>query len=101
MRSRGAYVLHLGHPDDATALASNGSITFASSDSRAVLVLSDRFERPTGKRPALWLDLFRSKDRAVNESYVRALADVDFDFDSVERAPHLAYEPKTYTPRPI
>jgi hypothetical protein len=100
LRGLGAFVCNVAdEPRSSTIFRSNGTITLCT-DSRAILVLSDGYDRPAG-RPSPWLDGFRAQGRAVKESYVRALADAGFDFDSVELEDHLAYEPETYTPRAI
>ena len=102
LRARGADVLHLGNlgrgRNDAVFTV-NGLIRFCT-DTRAVLVLSDGYGRD-GRRPPGWLDCFRRQGRAVKESYIVALAAENFDFDSVELGPHLAYEPGTKNARAI
>ena len=100
LQSRGARVYDLAvEPRSSAIFQAGGSITLCT-DSRAIMVLSDGYDRPVGK-PAVWLNCFTGKGKAVKESYVRALADAGFDFDSVELEDHLAYEPGTYTPRAI
>jgi hypothetical protein len=101
LRSRGARVYDLAvEPRSSAIFQAGGSITLCT-DSRAIMVLSDGYDRPTGRKPPQWLYCFTSKGKAVKESYVRALADAGFDFDSVELEDHLAYEPGTSTPRAI
>ena len=99
LSSHGADVLHLSRPGDADVFRPDGTITLCT-DSRAVLVVSDGYDRPDG-RPAKWLYCFSAKGRAVKESYIEALAAEDFDFDRVPLGPHLAYEPGTYIPRAV
>ena len=102
LRDQGAVVYDLAvepRSSDIYRSSKHSSLTLAQ-DSRAVMVLSDGYTRPAGQPPK-WLDCFKTKGRAVKESYVRALADAGFDFDGVGLAPHLAYEPGTHTPRAI
>jgi hypothetical protein len=102
LRARGADVLHLGSlgrgRDDAVFTAS-GMIRFCT-DTRAIMVLSDGYDRPDGRPPG-WLDCFRTQGRAVKESYIEALAATGFDFDRVPLGPHLVYEAGTRNPRAV
>ena len=100
LRSHGAEVVNLAsEPRDSAIFGAGGRITLCT-DSRAVMVLSDGYDRPDG-RPSKWLDCFRAQGRAVKESYIEALAAEGFDFDRVPRGPHLAYEPGTTRPRAV
>ena len=100
LRSRGAVVYDLTVvPRKSAIYDGSNRITFAS-DTRAVLVLSDGYDRPDGKIPG-WLNCFRTQGRAVKESYIEALAAEDFDFDRVPLGPHLVYEAGTKNPRAV
>ena len=100
LRSHGAEVVNLAsEPRGSAIFERNGAITLCT-DTRAVMVLSDGYDRPANRPPG-WLDCFRSPGRAVKESYIEALAAADFDFDSVELGPHLVYEAGTRNPRAV
>ena len=100
LRDQGAVVYDLAdEPRRSAIFGAGGQITLCT-DSRAILVLSDGYDRPVGK-PSGWLYCFSAKGRAVKESYVQALAAADYDFDRAPLGPHLVYEPDTTNPRPV
>jgi len=100
LRSHGAEVVNLAsEPRGSAIFERNGAITLCT-DTRAVMVLSDGYDRPANRPPG-WLDCFRSPGRAVKESYIEALAAAGFNFDRVPLGPHLAYDLNSRTPRPV
>jgi hypothetical protein len=103
LRSQGALVYDLAVEPRGSAIFGHGGRLTLSTDSRAIMVLSDGYDRPSTLPPA-WLNCFRARGargRAVKESYVQALAAADYDFDRVPFDPHLVYEPGTTNPRPV
>ena len=101
LRSHGAEVVNLANePRSSAIFEKSGKITLCTNP-RAIMVLSDGYNRPNSREPPGWLKCFQTKGRAVKESYLRALADGGFDFDRVPLGPHLAYEPGTTRPRAV